>query len=169
MDIKIYNTHDPINKVSKSLSDVRTIENVRMLHRENSKTNLRVYLGNVGTLETFNGNYASLTGFGITRYYFITEIGSEKSFIYLDLKEDVAIDLNQVTQGRTVDTPEQEMTAQQKKAQRARELKAKWGNFDSIDYLERCEKLYIEIVQGGYVIASSMHDLSVRLVCMIWY
>ena len=89
MDIKIYNTHDPINKVSKSLSDVRTIENVRMLHRENSKTNLRVYLGNVGTLETFKGNYASLTGFGITRYYFITEIGSEKSFIYLDLKEDV--------------------------------------------------------------------------------
>lgn len=89
MDIKIYNTHDPINKVSKSLSDVRTIENVRMLHRENSKTNLRVYLGNVGTLETFTGNYASLTGFGITRYYFITEIGSEKSFIYLDLKEDV--------------------------------------------------------------------------------
>ena len=89
MDIKIYNTHDPINKVSKSLSDVRTIEKVRMLYRENSKTNLRVYLGNVGTLETFTGNYASLTGFGITRYYFITEIGSEKSFIYLDLKEDV--------------------------------------------------------------------------------
>ena len=89
------------------------------------------------------------------------------TFVDLDLKEDVTVDLKSATQGRTVDTPEQEMTTQQKKAQRARELKAKWGNFDSIDYLERCEKLYIEIVQGGYVIASSMHDLSVRNYCKL--
>ena len=46
-------------------------------------------------------------------------------------------------------------------------MKAKWGNFDSLDYLERCERLYIEIVQGGYVIASSMHDLSVRNYCKL--
>lgn len=88
-------------------------------------------------------------------------------FVDLDLKEDTTIDLNQVTQGRKVDTPEQEMTASQMKVQRIKELKAKWGNFDSVEYLERCEKLYIEIVQGGYVILSAMHDLAVRNYCKL--
>ena len=90
-----------------------------------------------------------------------------ETFVDLDLKEDTTIDLNQVTQGRKVDTPEQEMTASQMKAQRIRELKSKWGNFDSVEYLERCEKLYIEIVQGGYVILSAMHDLAVRNYCKL--
>ena len=90
-----------------------------------------------------------------------------EAFVDLDLKEDTTIDLNQVTQGRKVDTPEQEMTASQMKVQRIKELKAKWGNFDSVEYLERCEKLYIEIVQGGYVILSAMHDLAVRNYCKL--
>lgn len=89
MDLKIYKTHDPINKVKKSLTDVRTIPNVRMIHGEHSILKLRVGVGNVGTLENFEGNYASIAAFGITRYYFITEILSEKSFIYLELQEDV--------------------------------------------------------------------------------
>ena len=59
------------------------------------------------------------------------------------------------------------MTASQMKVQRIKELKAKWGNFDSVEYLERCEKLYIEIVQGGYVILSAMHDLAVRNYCKL--
>ena len=88
------------------------------------------------------------------------------AFVDLDLKEEVT-DLNKVTQGRTVDTPEQEMTQAQKKAQRIKDLKEKWGNFDSVEYLERCEKLYLEIVQGGYIIASAMHDLSVRNYCKL--
>ena len=81
--------------------------------------------------------------------------------------KDDTVDLNQVTQGRKVDTPQQELTRSQAKAQRIKELKAKWGNFDSVDYLERCEKLYVEIVQGGYTILSAMHDLAVRNYCKL--
>ena len=81
----------------------------------------------------------------------------------LDLKEETVISLD----NDRVDLLEEEITPQQAKIQRAKELKAKWGNFDSLDYLERCERLYIEIVQGGYVIASSMHDLSVRNYCKL--
>ena len=51
--------------------------------------------------------------------------------------------------------------------QRLAELQAKWGKFTSIDYMERCEELYQEIVQGGYIIRSSMHDISVRNYCKI--
>ena len=67
----------------------------------------------------------------------------------LDLKEETVISLD----NDRVDLLEEEISPQQAKIQRAKELKAKWGNFDSLDYLERCERLYIEIVQGGYVIA----------------
>ena len=81
----------------------------------------------------------------------------------LDLKEETVINLD----NDRVDLLEEEISPQQAKIQRAKELKAKWGNFDSLDYLERCERLYIEIVQGGYVIASSMHDLSVRNYCKL--
>ena len=81
----------------------------------------------------------------------------------LDLKEETVISLD----NDRVDLLEEEISPQQAKIQRAKELKAKWGNFDSLDYLERCERLYIEIVQGGYVIASSMHDLSVRNYCKL--
>ena len=56
---------------------------------------------------------------------------------------------------------------QEERTQRFQELKNKWGNFDSIEYLERCEKLYVEIVQGGYVILSAMHDLSIRNYCKL--
>ena len=85
-------------------------------------------------------------------------------FVDLDLKEEpVGISLD----NDRVDLLEEEISPQQAKIQRAKELKAKWGNFDSLDYLERCERLYIEIVQGGYVIASSMHDLSVRNYCKL--
>ena len=81
----------------------------------------------------------------------------------LDLKEETVISLD----NDRVNLLEEEISPQQAKIQRAKELKAKWGNFDSLDYLERCERLYIEIVQGGYVIASSMHDLSVRNYCKL--
>ena len=81
----------------------------------------------------------------------------------LDLKEETVISLDNDRVGLL----EEEISPQQAKIQRAKELKAKWGNFDSLDYLERCERLYIEIVQGGYVIASSMHDLSVRNYCKL--
>ena len=84
-------------------------------------------------------------------------------FVDLDLKEETVISLD----NDRVDLLEEEISPQQAKIQRAKELKAKWGNFDSLDYLERCERLYIEIVQGGYVIASSMHDLSVRNYCKL--
>ena len=33
--------------------------------------------------------------------------------------------------------------------------------------MERCEELYQEIVQGGYIIRSSIHDISVRNYCKI--
>ena len=81
-------------------------------------------------------------------------------------QEEVVIDLTETTQGE-MDTPEQEVKQRQPRSKRLQELKAKWGNFDSIDYLERCEKLYVEIVQGGYVILSAMHDLSVRNYCKL--
>ena len=54
-----------------------------------------------------------------------------------------------------------------KKAELMAELKDKWGNFDSLEYLQRCEKIYQEVVQGGYVIKSSMHDLSLRNYCKL--
>lgn len=87
------------------------------------------------------------------------------SYVDLDLEEDV-VDLGEGVEVE-MDTAEQQGRQRQTKAQRINELKDKWGNFDSIDYLERCEKLYLEIVQGGYVILSSMHDLSVRNYCKL--
>ena len=60
-----------------------------------------------------------------------------------------------------------ENKTKEEQTQRLKELKNKWGNFDSIEYLERCEKLYVEIVQGGYVILSAMHDLAIRNYCKL--
>lgn len=45
---------------------------------------------------------------------------------------------------------------------RKTELQTKWGKFDRIDYLERCEVLYNNIVAGGYQIMSAMHDVSLK-------
>ncbi len=91
-----------------------------------------------------------------------------ESYVDLDLQdeEEEVFDLNETIDGE-MDTPEQEVRQRQTKARRINELREKWGNFDSIDYLERCEKLYTEIVQGGYIILSAMHDLSVRNYCKL--
>ena len=45
---------------------------------------------------------------------------------------------------------------------RKNELQEKWGKFNSIDYLERCEKMYAEVVSGGYQIMSAMHEVSLK-------
>lgn len=45
---------------------------------------------------------------------------------------------------------------------RKTELQKKWGKFNSIDFLERCEELYQNIVAGGYQIMSEMHSVSLK-------
>ena len=45
---------------------------------------------------------------------------------------------------------------------RKAELQKKWGKFNSIDYLERCEDMYAEVVNGGYQIMSAMHEVSLK-------
>ena len=87
------------------------------------------------------------------------------TYVDLDVAEEI-IDLSGCSDN-DIDTPEQQAKQRQTKAKRLNELKEKWGNFDSIEYLERCEKLYVEIVQGGYIILSAMHDLSVRNYCKL--
>ena len=90
-----------------------------------------------------------------------------ESYTDLDLEEqEEVIDLKDTVQNE-MDTPEQEVKQKQTKIKRVKELREKWGNFDSVDYLERCERLYQEVVQGGYVIKSSMHDLSLRNYCKL--
>ena len=82
---------------------------------------------------------------------------------FIDYDEvEVTVDLGEVHTPGEVETPEQKANAMKKKTQYALELREKWGNFDSLEYLERCEKLYTEIVTGGYVIQSAMHELSVK-------
>ena len=83
------------------------------------------------------------------------------------LEEEVTIDLIEHFTPLEVEPPEEQVAKKQSRTKRLQELKAKWGNFDSIEYLERCEKLYLEIVQGGYIILSAMHDLSVRNYCKL--
>ena len=48
----------------------------------------------------------------------------------------------------------------EEKNARFKELQAKWGNYQSLEFLERCEKLYTEMVEGGYQILSAMHHNS---------
>lgn len=83
------------------------------------------------------------------------------------LEEEETIDLSENFKPGEIETPEEHVAKRQSRARRLQELKEKWGNFDSIEYLERCESLYIEIVQGGYIILSSMHDLAVRNYCKL--
>lgn len=85
----IYKTTSKTNKINKSLTLVKEVDNVRMIHGEHSILTPKIFIGNVDTLETFRGNYCKITAFGITRYYFITDIGSEKSFLYISLRLDV--------------------------------------------------------------------------------
>ena len=81
--------------------------------------------------------------------------------------EEETIDLSETFEPGEIEPAEEQVRKRQSRAKRLQELKEKWGNFDSIEYLERCEKLYIEIVQGGYIILSSMHDLAVRNYCKL--
>ena len=59
------------------------------------------------------------------------------------------------------DNEEERLTTERvSKAKRQKELQAKWGNYQSLEFLERCEKLYTEMVEGGYQILSAMHHNS---------
>ena len=83
----------------------------------------------------------------------------------IEIEEEI-IDLSDDFTPGEVESAEEQLTKERssvkQKAKLIAELKDKWGNFDSLEYLQRCEKLYQEIVQGGYVIKSAMHDLSVK-------
>lgn len=48
----------------------------------------------------------------------------------------------------------------EEKNARFKELQAKWGNYQSLEFLERCESLYKEFIDGGYQILSAMHQIS---------
>ncbi len=45
---------------------------------------------------------------------------------------------------------------------RKKRLQGKWGKFTSLEYLERCEQLYQDIVDGGYNVMSAMHEVSLK-------
>ena len=87
-----------------------------------------------------------------------------------EINEEI-VDLSENFTPGEVESAEERLTRERsevkKKAELMNELKEKWGNFDSLEYLQRCEKLYQEIVQGGYVIKSGMHDLAVRNYCKL--
>lgn len=55
---------------------------------------------------------------------------------------------------------ESKVSKVEEKNARFKELQAKWGNYQSLEFLERCEKLYTEMVEGGYQILSAMHHNS---------
>lgn len=67
----------------------------------------------------------------------------------------------------TVTDEEPKISKVEEKNARFKELQAKWGNYQSLEFLERCEELYQEVVQGGYIIRSSMHDIAVRNYCTL--
>lgn len=48
------------------------------------------------------------------------------------------------------------------KSSRKSKLQEKWGKFTSLEYLERCEQLYKDIVDGGYNVMSAMHEVSLK-------
>lgn len=82
--------------------------------------------------------------------------------------EEEVIDLGEGFEPNDLGNEEEQITKTRRSTkQRLAELQAKWGKFTSIDYMERCEELYQEIVQGGYIIRSSMHDISVRNYCKL--
>ena len=82
--------------------------------------------------------------------------------------ETEVVDLGEGFEPNDLGNEEEQITKTRRSTkQRLAELQAKWGKFTSIDYMERCEELYQEIVQGGYIIRSSMHDISVRNYCKI--
>lgn len=85
--------------------------------------------------------------------------------------DDDTLDLREsFTPGEVESVEEQVMKTQSAAKQRKEimaQLKAKWGNYDSYEYLTRCEALYQEIVNGGYIIKSAMHDISVKHYCKL--
>lgn len=89
MDVDIYKTTDPVNKIKKSITFVQTIQNIYFVQGEHSVLTPVITFGGVDTLNSFEGNYAKITALGITRYYFITNISSNKKFVMLQLQEDV--------------------------------------------------------------------------------
>lgn len=72
-----------------------------------------------------------------------------------ELPEEVV----ELTANPIVDDEPKASKVEEKNA-RFKELQAKWGNYQSLEFLERCEKLYTEMVEGGYQILSAMHHNS---------
>lgn len=78
------------------------------------------------------------------------------------------VDLSESFKAGELETDEERITKERKsKKQMLEQLQLKWGKYTSLEYMQRCEELYQEIVQGGYIIRSSMHDISVRNYCKI--
>lgn len=91
-----------------------------------------------------------------------------EDFDNLHKEEEEIVDLSEGFVTGEIEQDEDRITKERKsKKQRLEQLQSKWGKYTSIEYMERCEELYQEIVQGGYIIRSSMHDISVRNYCKI--
>lgn len=86
------------------------------------------------------------------------EVLVEEDTVYLGNEEIVGLS-NEVNQNNE----KQDRSKKEELAQ----LRTKWGRYTSLDFLRRCEELYQEIVQGGYIIRSSMHDIAVRNYCTL--
>lgn len=74
--------------------------------------------------------------------------------------EEEVVDLRQEFTPTEDNEEERLTTGRVSKTERFKELQAKWGNYQSLDFLERCERLYTEMVEGGYQILSAMHHNS---------
>ena len=72
-----------------------------------------------------------------------------------ELPEEVV----ELTANPIVDDESKASKVEEKNA-RFKELQAKWGNYQSLEFLERCESLYKEFIDGGYQILSAMHQIS---------
>ena len=75
--------------------------------------------------------------------------------------ETEVVDLSEGFEPNDLGNEEEQITKTRRSTkQRLAELQAKWGNYQSLEFLERCEKLYNEMVEGGYQILSAMHHNS---------
>ena len=91
-----------------------------------------------------------------------------EDFDSLHGEEVEVVDLGEGFVAGEIEQDEERITKERKsKKQKLDNLRSKWGKYDSLEFLERCEELYQEIVQGGYIIRSSMHDIAVRNYCTL--
>lgn len=91
-----------------------------------------------------------------------------EDFDSLHGEEVEVVDLGEGFVAGEIEQDEERITKERKsKKQKLDNLRSKWGQYTSLEFLERCEELYQEIVQGGYIIRSSMHDIAVRNYCTL--